>query len=82
MYIFQQLLWQMGCNKTFAADFKALTMSYEELTGYNTWPKKSSATMQPRDHMSIADVRGSPRMTSGDLREENKMTMHSFVFTN
>lgn len=65
----------MGCNKTFAADFKALTMSYEELTGYNTWPKNSSATMQPRDHMSIADVRGSPRMTSGDLREENEIPM-------
>lgn len=31
--------------------------------------------MQPRDHMSIADVRGSPRMTSGDLREENEIPM-------
>lgn len=44
-----------------------LIWSYSDDPGYNGQPKKSSATTQPSDHMSIASQKGKPKMISGAL---------------
>lgn len=40
---------------------------YSELPGNNGRPRNSSATIQPKDHMSIAPVYRMFSKTSGDL---------------
>lgn len=42
------------------------TWLYSEDPGKSGSPRKSSTTMHPRDHMSMADEYGRPRRTSGD----------------
>lgn len=42
------------------------TWLYSELPGKSGRPRKSSTTMQPSDHMSMAALYGNPSKTSGD----------------
>lgn len=43
------------------------TWLYSDDPGNSGRPRNSSTTIQPSDHMSIADEYGSPSNTSGDL---------------
>ena len=47
--------------------------SYSLAPGKSGRPKKSSAAMHPRDHMSIEKVYGYPRTTSIDLRRTKRL---------
>lgn len=55
------------------------TWSYSDAPGYRGHPKNSSATTQPKDHISIASQNGSPRIISGALKEKQNLNVLFYI---